>query len=443
MDTRCLSHVLDLNCSKLGGRNRSGRNALVIHKCPLQFRHFTLNEQSIFAGIHPFHREDTMAAKKATTKKTAAKSTTALRKKAAVKRSSSVTRSNKSGAQPSKASKPTKSATKPAVKKAVSKASTAAKATRKAVAKKADVTKTSSKKTVAKRTAKRVAIKRTVAKASRAVSGKAPTKTRAGATKAARPTKRLSASSRTAKRTVAATAKASARRSTPARATTGRTVRQRALQRSTSTTTRAMAKQRPAKSSPPSKKVPKSPAKGTARTRADRSETKAAEETTRQRVTGPTMTPTTQPTEQPSPKPAVRYSDEELEEFRQIILAERDKTLDELRMLRERLEDLTNYETSEETGIYSMHMAEQGSEAYEREKTYAQIQRMTDYLRKLDEALKRIDDKTYGICRMCGILIAKERLRAVPITTLSASWKLRGKCPEDGIDRVGPDVGGE
>ncbi|MCX7929372.1 MAG: TraR/DksA C4-type zinc finger protein [Chlorobi bacterium] len=145
----------------------------------------------------------------------------------------------------------------------------------------------------------------------------------------------------------------------------------------------------------------------------------------------------------PSSKPLVRYSDKELEEFRHIIEAERQKTLDEIRMLRERLEDLTNYETSEETGIYSMHMAEQGSEAYEREKTYAQIQRMTDYLRKLDEALKRIENKTYGICRVCGILIAKERLRAVPITTLSASWKLRGKCPEDGIDRIGPDVGSE
>lgn len=169
--------------------------------------------------------------------------------------------------------------------------------------------------------------------------------------------------------------------------------------------------------------------------------TNAPSSTRRRSPTAPEHT--TARTQHPAQKPAVRYSDEELEEFRQIILAEREKTLDELRMLRERLEDLTNYETSEETGIYSMHMAEQGSEAYEREKTYAQIQRMTDYLRKLDEALKRIEDKTYGICRMCGILIAKERLRAVPITTLSASWKLRGKCPEDGIDRIGPDLGGE
>lgn len=137
------------------------------------------------------------------------------------------------------------------------------------------------------------------------------------------------------------------------------------------------------------------------------------------------------------PKKNVRYSDKELKEFSTMIVAEREKTFDELRMLKDRLEDLTNYEASEETAVYSMHMAEQGSETIEREKTYAQIQRMTDYLRKLEDASKRIEDKSYGICRQCGILIAKERLLAVPITTLSASWKLRQRCPDDGIDRVG------
>lgn len=105
-------------------------------------------------------------------------------------------------------------------------------------------------------------------------------------------------------------------------------------------------------------------------------------------------------------------------------------------MLRERLEDLTNSENNEDSSIYSMHMAEQGSEAVEKEKTYAQIQRIQDYIRKLEEALGRIDDKSYGICRMCGILIAKERLIAVPITTLSASYKIRQRCPEDGVDRI-------
>jgi DnaK suppressor protein len=142
-----------------------------------------------------------------------------------------------------------------------------------------------------------------------------------------------------------------------------------------------------------------------------------------------------QPTTQPPP---VRYSDEELEMFRQVVLAEKRKTLEELRLLRERLEDLNAFNYMEEGGMFSLHPAEQGTEALERERTYAQIQRLTAYLQKLDEALKRIDNKTYGICRKCGILIAKERLLAVPVTTLSASWKIHQKCPEDGIDRIIP-----
>jgi RNA polymerase-binding transcription factor DksA len=136
--------------------------------------------------------------------------------------------------------------------------------------------------------------------------------------------------------------------------------------------------------------------------------------------------------------PKVRYSDEELEMFRQIVLKEKQKTLEELRLLRERLEDLNSFNYIEEGGIFALHPAEQGAEAWERERTYAQIQRLTAYLQKLDEALKRIDNKTYGICRKCGILIAKERLMAVPITTLSASWKIHHRCPEDGVDRIIP-----
>jgi len=148
--------------------------------------------------------------------------------------------------------------------------------------------------------------------------------------------------------------------------------------------------------------------------------------------------PTAEAASSASSAPKVRYSDEELEMFRQIILAERQKTLEELRLLRERLEDLNSFNYIEEGGIFALHPAEQGAEAWERERTYAQIQRLTNYLQKLDEALKRIADKTYGICRKCGILIAKERLMAVPITTLSASWKIHRRCPEDGIDRIIP-----
>ena len=130
------------------------------------------------------------------------------------------------------------------------------------------------------------------------------------------------------------------------------------------------------------------------------------------------------PTPSPKTNPSVKYSDEDLQEFYDNIKLSKDDALDELRMLKERLEDLTSPDMAEESMIYSMHMAEQGSEAIEKEKTYAQIQRINEYLKKLDDALNRIKDKTYGICRVCGCLINKERLLAVPITTLSASYKI-------------------
>ena len=152
----------------------------------------------------------------------------------------------------------------------------------------------------------------------------------------------------------------------------------------------------------------------------------------------------TEPVQEVAPAPVVeeytgpRYSDEDLEEFKERIIEVRHEALDELRMLRERLEDYTSYDFAEESMIYSMHMAEQGPEALEQEKTYAQVQRISEYIKKLDDALTRIKDKTFGVCRVCKCLIAKERLLAVPITTLSAAYKIHKKCPQDGIDRIEP-----
>ncbi len=124
--------------------------------------------------------------------------------------------------------------------------------------------------------------------------------------------------------------------------------------------------------------------------------------------------------------------------FRKHIEKIRAQTLEEFHMLKERLEDMNSDEMVPETAAYSVHMAEEGTNAQEKEKLFTQLQRLSDYLKKLDEALERIKNKTYGICRVCGILIAKERLLAVPITTLSASYKIHKKCPPDGIDRIHP-----
>jgi DnaK suppressor protein len=134
--------------------------------------------------------------------------------------------------------------------------------------------------------------------------------------------------------------------------------------------------------------------------------------------------------------PTVRYSDEDLDMFRKNIIESKEEALEEMQMLKDRLDDLTSGESADESMVYSVHMAEQGSEAIEKEKTYAQIQRTHEYIKKLEDALIKIDEKTYGICRICGCLIAKERLLAVPVTTLSASYKIHKKCPEDGIDKI-------
>ncbi len=167
---------------------------------------------------------------------------------------------------------------------------------------------------------------------------------------------------------------------------------------------------------------------------------KKAETTVNEVISAPDVKKVEKPAESvaaPSGAP-IRYSDEDLDMFAGVINEAKTEALEELRMLKERLEDLTSFDAGEESMIYSMHMAEQGSEAQEKEKTYAQIQRISEHIKKLDDAMDRIRNKTYGICRVCGCLIAKERLLAVPITTLSAAYKIHSKCPDDGIDKIEP-----
>lgn len=130
------------------------------------------------------------------------------------------------------------------------------------------------------------------------------------------------------------------------------------------------------------------------------------------------------------------WTKEEIKVFRDNLDFAKKEALDEIEMLKERLEDLNDHTNSEESMTYGMHMGDQGNEAQEMEKAYAQMQRINDYLKKLDEAIQRLDSGTYGICRECNIKIAKARLLAVPITTLSASYKIHKECPEDGVDKI-------
>jgi DnaK suppressor protein len=117
------------------------------------------------------------------------------------------------------------------------------------------------------------------------------------------------------------------------------------------------------------------------------------------------------------------YSDEELEYFRQIIINKRDEAENDLQMLQSSLKEST--ENASDESAYSFHMADAGSDAQEREKTYMLFNRTKKFIKYLDDALTRIENKTYGVCKVTGKKISKGRLEAVPHTQISIEAKLK------------------
>ncbi len=140
--------------------------------------------------------------------------------------------------------------------------------------------------------------------------------------------------------------------------------------------------------------------------------------------------------ERPKPISKIKgYGQKDLEHFRQIILAKRDEIIEQLQNLKEQMLDPTTGEYINENSPYSLHMAEQGTDAMEREKTFLYAQRENKFLGYLEDALKRIDAGTYGICiecidepqHLCDTcpLIPKARLEAVPHSQLCLPIKQR------------------
>ena len=80
-------------------------------------------------------------------------------------------------------------------------------------------------------------------------------------------------------------------------------------------------------------------------------------------------------------------------------------------------------EAAGETSTYTFHMADQGTDAREKEKAFYFASRDDKYLQQLYKALDRIKDGTFGVCRTCGKNIRKERMEAVPTTTICYDCK--------------------
>jgi RNA polymerase-binding protein DksA len=119
------------------------------------------------------------------------------------------------------------------------------------------------------------------------------------------------------------------------------------------------------------------------------------------------------------------FTDEELEHFKELILKRRRNARDDIERMREQVKEAKEH--AGDDSAYSFHMADAGTDAMEREKLYLMIARQQKYIRYLDRALERIENKTYGICKVTGEPIAKERLEAVPHTEISIEAKQKQK----------------
>jgi DnaK suppressor protein len=128
-----------------------------------------------------------------------------------------------------------------------------------------------------------------------------------------------------------------------------------------------------------------------------------------------------------APKPSKedlknRYSEKELTEFRGIILEKLDQAKKDYELLKNTLCHTDDHGTDDTSPTFKM--LEDGSDVLTREETAQLALRQEKFIQNLQNALIRIENKTYGICRVTGKLIPKERLKRVPHATLSIDAKL-------------------
>ena len=117
----------------------------------------------------------------------------------------------------------------------------------------------------------------------------------------------------------------------------------------------------------------------------------------------------------------VRYSDAELEEFRAIIQEKLDQAIKDYELLKEAYTNDSNNGTDDTSPTFKAF--EEGSETMSKEQNAQLAARQDKFIRDLKSALLRISNKTYGICRVTGKLINKDRLKLVPHATLSIEAK--------------------
>ncbi|MBI89053.1 MAG: transcriptional regulator [Candidatus Marinimicrobia bacterium] len=119
-----------------------------------------------------------------------------------------------------------------------------------------------------------------------------------------------------------------------------------------------------------------------------------------------------------------KYSKSKLKLFKKSIEEKLSEVEHDLWDIKENLDKNTSGTASlSQESVYSVHMADAGTDSYEREKGYHFMNRETDYYKHLTKAIERIEDGTFGICGICKELIPEERMLEVPNATKCVSCK--------------------
>lgn len=139
-------------------------------------------------------------------------------------------------------------------------------------------------------------------------------------------------------------------------------------------------------------------------------------------------TPSIRRPQGPAPKPHIntdtrtRYNDSELKEFKELILKKLTDAQKDYELLKSTLSHKDDHGTDDTSPTFKL--LEDGSDVLSKEETAHLASRQEKFIQNLQNALIRIENKTYGICRATGKLISKERLRSVPHATLAIEAKL-------------------
>lgn len=123
-----------------------------------------------------------------------------------------------------------------------------------------------------------------------------------------------------------------------------------------------------------------------------------------------------------------KYSKTKLETFKKDILKKMGAVSEDIETIKEGIGNASNKQGGvTPDSIFSVHMADAGTDSHEQEKSFMLMNRESDYFKNLEVALERIEEGVFGVCKICNNLIPEERMMEVPNATKCVQCKEKEK----------------